>query len=95
MIWDVWWVWIVAGLALAMLELAIPGYVFLGVAAGAVLLGIVLWADLWPAGWIDGALPGHLLFVAVVSLACWVCLRRALGVRKGQAKVWDRDINED
>jgi hypothetical protein len=36
-----------------------------------------------------------LLFFAVVSLISWIVLRRAAGVRKGQLKVWNRDINED
>ncbi|MDT8345635.1 MAG: hypothetical protein RQ752_14520 [Thermohalobaculum sp.] len=95
MIWEAWWIWIVAGLGLAMLELAVPGYVFLGTAAGAVALGGVLWAGIWPAGWLAASLPNHLLFLALVSVAVWVGLRRTLGVRKGQIKVWDRDINED
>ncbi|PWE29929.1 hypothetical protein DDZ14_16490 [Maritimibacter sp. 55A14] len=95
MIWQEWWVWIVAGLGLAMLELAVPGYVFLGTAAGSVVLGLVLWGEVPPAEWLGASLTNHLLFLAVVSVVVWVVLRRVVGVRKGQVKIWDRDINED
>lgn len=92
---EAWWLWIVAGVVLALVELVVPGYVFLGTAAGAVILGGVLWADIWPSAWLEGSLANHLLFLAVVSLVVWVVLRRALGLRRGQVKLWDRDINED
>jgi len=90
-----WWVWVAAGLALALGELVVPGYVLLGTAAGAMITGVVLWAGIWPAGWIAAGLPNALLFTAVVSLAVWFALRRLVGIRKGQVKYWDRDINED
>jgi len=92
---EAWWLWVVAGVVLALVELAVPGYVFLGTALGAVILGSVLWADIWPAAWLAGSLANHLLFLAVVSLVVWLVLRRALGLRRGQVKIWDRDINED
>lgn len=90
-----WWVWVAAGLALALGELAIPGYVLLGTALGAMATGAMLWAGLWPAGWIAAGLPNALLFTALVSLVAWLVLRRLAGIRKGQVKYWDRDINED
>ena len=33
-----WWVWIVLGFALGVLEVIVPGYIFLGFAVGAVWL---------------------------------------------------------
>lgn len=95
MAWAAWWVWIVAGLALALVELALPGYVFLGTAAGAVITGAFLWLGLPPAAWISASFSNALLFLACVSVLAWVLMRRFLGVRKGQVKRWDRDINED
>lgn len=95
MLWQEWWIWIVAGFVLALVELALPGYVFLGTAIGAALTGVFLWAGLPPAGWIGASLPNALLFLACLSVIAWVGLRRVLGLRKGQMKVWDRDINED
>ena len=60
MIWATWWIWMIAGLSLAFLEVLVPGYIFLGFALGA-----------------------------------WRVLRKGLGGRQGQVKIWDRDINED
>ncbi|MGC9371039.1 MAG: NfeD family protein [Paracoccaceae bacterium] len=87
--WALWWVWMAGAVALGILEIFAPGFVFLGFAAGAALTGILLAAGLSPS------LPWLLLIFAVVSLASWLALRRILGVRKGQVKIWDRDINED
>lgn len=95
MLWQAWWIWVVAGFGLALLELAVPGYVFLGTAIGAVLTGLFLWAGVPPAGWIVATWPNALLFLAVVSVLTWLGLRWGLGVRKGQVKLWTRDINED
>jgi membrane protein implicated in regulation of membrane protease activity len=80
---------------LGVLEVVIPGYVFFGFALGAAVTGLVLLIG-WPLGSVlAGSLPALLLFFAVVSGLCWLGLRRWLGVRKGQLKIIDRDINED
>ena len=39
MMWNVWWVWIVAGFSLGVLEILAPGYIFLGFAIGALVTG--------------------------------------------------------
>ena len=36
-LWQEWWVWIAAGIVLAILEIVVSGYVLLGFALGAVL----------------------------------------------------------
>jgi hypothetical protein len=36
-----------------------------------------------------------LLLFAVVSLVAWLVIRRAVGVREGQVKVFEHDINDD
>lgn len=87
--WAVWWVWIVAGFALGVLEVLAPGYIFVGFAVGAVVVGAGL-----GLGVLGGSLPVLLLVFAVASLVAWVVLRRVLGVRKGQVRLWDRDIND-
>lgn len=89
-IWAVWWVWIVAGFALGVLEVILPGFIFVGFALGAVIVGLGL-----GLGLLGGGLAVLLLVFAVSSLIAWVVLRRVLGVRQGQIKLWDRDINED
>lgn len=85
----VWWVWIVAGFALGVLEVLTPGYIFLGFAIGAVLVGTGL-----GLGLLGSNLPVLLLIFALASLAAWLVLRRTMGVRSGQVKLWDRDIND-
>lgn len=88
-LWQEWWIWMVAGAALAILEVAVSGYVLLGFAVGATLTGLLLWF-----GVLGGSLALLLLVFAVASLVAWLILRRAVGVRHGQVKVWHRDINE-
>lgn len=87
--WNVWWVWIVAGFALGVLEILAPGYIFLGFAMGALLTGVLL-----GFGVLGGSLPLLLMVFAVLSLATWFVLRKVVGERDGQAKIWHKDINE-
>jgi uncharacterized membrane protein YgcG len=47
--WSIWWVWIVAGFLLGMLEIIVPGYIFLGFAIGAVVTGILVGIGFAPA----------------------------------------------
>jgi membrane protein implicated in regulation of membrane protease activity len=89
MMWNVWWVWIVAGFALGVLEVLAPGYIFLGFAIGAVITGVLV-----GIGLMGGSLPALLLVFAVASVLAWLALRRTMGVRKGQVKLWDKDIND-
>lgn len=95
MIWGLWWVWMIAALTMAFLEVLIPGYIFLGFAIGAAATGLAVGVGGPLAAWLGASLPMTLLFFAILSLISWLGLRRALGIRKGQVKIWDRDINED
>lgn len=90
MLWQVWWVWVVAGFALGVLEVILPGYIFVGFAIGAVMVGAGL-----GIGLLGGSVPVLLFVFALASLLAWYGLRRTMGVRRGQVKLWDRDINED
>lgn len=93
--WGIWWVWLTAALGLAFLEVLVSGWIFLGFAIGAAITGLLL-AVGGPLGlWLAGSLPLTLVVFAILSLLAWLALRRAVGVREGQVKVWDRDINED
>ncbi len=90
LLWQEWWVWMIAGAVLAILEIMIPGFILLGFAVGAALTGLLLWL-----GVLGGSLAVLVLVFAVASLIAWLVLRRVVGVRHGQVKVWDRDINEN
>ncbi len=89
MMWAVWWVWMVAGFALGVLEVLAPGFIFLGFAIGAVATGFLV------AIGVTGSLPLLLLIFAVLSFVAWVILKRAFGRADGQVKLWDRDVNDN
>ena len=88
-IWTIWWVWVLAGVVLAGLEITLPGFVFLGFALGAVGNGVLMAFGLAP----ENVALLALLF-ALLSLAAWLILRRLVGVNKSQVKVWKEDIND-
>lgn len=88
-VWETWWVWIAAALVLAIVELFAPGFIFVGFAIGAAVVGVAL------ALGVTMSLAWSLVAFAVVSVIAWVVARAVFGVRKGQVKTFDRDINED
>jgi membrane protein implicated in regulation of membrane protease activity len=85
----VWWVWLVAGFGLGVLEVLAPGFIFLGFAIGAVATGLLLALGL------GGSLPFVLLIFAVLSLGAWAGLKRYFGSKEGQVKLWDKDVNDN
>ena len=89
-LWQEWWVWKVVGATLAVAEVLLPGVVLLGRALGAALVGVLVLV-----GVLGGNLATLSLVFAIASLVAWITLRRVVGVRKGQVKIWDRDINRD
>lgn len=89
MLWDQWWLWVVLGFGLATLEVFIPGYIFLGSAAGAVVMGLLIALGLGGLG------LGFVIFIfALISLAAWFGLRKIFGKGMRPNKIWDRDIND-
>lgn len=88
-LWSEWWVWMSAALALATLEVIVPGYIFLGFAAGSFVMGVLLLLGLTSL-----SLPIMLVIFAVLSLVAYLAMRKVFGLKTGQVKVWDRDIND-
>lgn len=84
------WVWIVAGLGLAILEVILPVYIFAGFAVAAVLTGGLVWLDL-----LGTSLPPTLAVFAVLSIGAWAGLRWMFGKNMGETRRWDRDINDN
>ncbi|HRM74493.1 MAG TPA: hypothetical protein PLI13_07285 [Paracoccus sp. (in: a-proteobacteria)] len=84
------WLWIIAALVLAALELALPGWFFLGAAIAVGLVGLALLAGLW-----TGGLPMALVVTAILTGVIWLILRRIFGTSRGEVKIWDRDINDN
>ena len=89
--WTSWVFWMIAAVGLAILEVFGPSFIFLGFAIGAALVGLIL---LVGGSAISLSLPVTFLVFTVASLISWIALRKALGVHKGQVKVWDKDIND-
>ena len=88
--WQNWWVWMVAAGLLAILEMIVPAFVFLGFAVGAAITGLLTLAGVLGSAW------APMVFVfAVASLGGWFLLRAVFGKHEGQVKVIDRDINEN
>lgn len=90
MLWQEWWIWMIAGAILGILEVVVPGFILLGFAIGAALTGLLLWS-----GILGASLSVLVLVFAVASLVAWLVLRKVVGVRHGQVKVWNHDINDN
>jgi membrane protein implicated in regulation of membrane protease activity len=88
-LWTQWWVWMSAAVVLATLEVILPGYIFLGFALGAAVMGILIMVGVSAKG-----LAVTLLIFALASLASYLVMRKVFGLRNGQVKIWDTDIND-
>lgn len=88
-LWHEWWPWLAAAVGLGILEVIVPGYIFLGFAVGAAIVGLLL-----AVGLTGLSVPLMLVIFAAASLGAYFLMRRAFGIRRGQVKKWDRDINE-
>lgn len=95
MVWSDYWVWFAAALVLGILEILAPGYILLGFALAAGVLGAVFYFDGGLGAYLSQSLPITLVVFAAIALLIWVALRRVFGIRKGQVKIWETDINED
>ena len=90
-----WWFWAAAAIVLAIGEVLMPAYVLLGFAIGAAGVALVLIIGGPLAALLVGSVPAMILGYAVLSLIAWLALRKVLGVRRGQVKTFDSDINEN
>jgi membrane protein implicated in regulation of membrane protease activity len=85
---NLWWVWLAAALALALLEVLAPGFIFLGFAAGAVVMAAVV--AIAPAL----SVPAALALFAILSLISWVVLRQVFKSQSSGARRVTHDIND-
>lgn len=87
--WSVWWIWMVAGFSLGVLEVLAPGFVFLGFAIGALITGLLVLLG------VSASLPVLMTVFAVLSLGAWLGLRAKFGKVDGQVKIWHKDVNDN
>ena len=88
-LWTEWWVWMSGALVLATLEVLIPGYIFLGFAIGAAVMGVLILLGISASGF-----AFTLVIFAALSLAAYIGMRKVFGLQSGQVKIWDTDIND-
>ncbi len=88
-LWTEWWVWMSGALVLATLEVLIPGYIFLGFAIGAAAMGLLILFGISASG-----LALTLVIFAALSLVSYIIMRKVFGLRTGQVKIWETDIND-
>jgi len=84
-----WWIWMAGALGLAILEVVLPGFIFLGFAIGAFGVSLILLTTFFNPG-----LPLLALIFAGLSLIAWLLLRRFFAMPKGQVKTFEGDIND-
>lgn len=82
-----WWGWMSLAAGLGIAELILPGFIFLGFAIGAALVG-----GLVAAGFALSS-PGVWVVFGGLSLIVWVILRAIWG-RQGQTRIITHDIND-
>jgi membrane protein implicated in regulation of membrane protease activity len=87
-LWQLWWIWAAASLVLAMLEMVVPGFIFIGFACGAALVALLV---LLP---VDPGLTALLAIFAGLSLLAWIVLRRLFRKKDDQTRVIHEDINK-
>lgn len=87
-VWTLWWVWLSAALGFAILEVMVPGFIFLGFAVGA---GVVALLVLLPLGL---GLTALMALFAILSLIAWIILRRVFSAPDDQSRVIREDINK-
>ena len=88
--WANGWLWIIAALVIALIELILPGYVFMGIAGAALVMGLLLLSGVWAGG-----LSGALVVTALLSGVIWFALSRLRGVDRSATRIWRDDINEN
>lgn len=84
------WVWMTAALVLGIAEVLIPGWIFFGFAVGAFFLAAMIWLGIGTGL----SLAWSLVIFSVLSLVAYILMRQMFGIRRGQVKLWDRDIND-
>lgn len=83
-----WWVWVSIALLLGLIEILLPGNIFLGFALGALAMVPVVF--LLP----EAGTSLLLAAFAGLSLLCWIALRLVFRKQSSGARIVTRDINE-
>lgn len=88
----IWWVWIGLGLALAALEVLLPGFIFLGIAIGATVLGLL--QLILPGVFTEMSDTALFAVFGGLSLLSWIGLRMAFKSQTSDSKTFAEDVND-
>lgn len=83
-----WWPWICIALALGLIELLAPGFIFLGFAIGALAMAVIVFV--LPTT----NIPALLAMFAICSLIGWIVLRILFRRQSSDARIVTQDIND-
>ncbi len=85
----IWWVWLAVAIALGVVEVLLPGFIFLGFALGALVMAALV-------GLVTGSLTVamSLAAFAALSLLAWIVLRLAFRRQSSGARRVLHDIND-
>lgn len=86
---SLWWVWLAAALALGILEVLAPGFIFLGFALAAVVMAL-----LHLIFGLAISLPAKFALFACLSLAGWYVMRLMFKSPGGSVKIIEKDVND-
>ena len=68
-----WWIWIIGGVVLCLMELLTPGVFFLlFFGTGAIVVGLLTWIGLLETAWVQ------MLFLSIFSVGALVLFRRTM-----------------
>ena len=84
----IWWVWLCIALGMAILELLVPSFIFLGFALGGLAMAAIV------ATVTISNVPALLALYAILSLIAWIGLKAAFRKQSSGARVVTEDIND-
>ena len=94
MIWHAYWLWFAIALALGILEVLAPGFILLGFAIAAAVIGTIFLFGGPLAAFFAGSLPLTLVLLAAMALVSWLVMRRIFKTPGASVKTFDHDIND-
>ncbi|UOA26969.1 hypothetical protein [Pseudosulfitobacter sp. DSM 107133] len=85
----IWWVWLAVAIALGVVEVLLPGFIFLGFALGALAMAALV-------GLVTSSMTVamSLAAFAALSLLAWIVLRLAFRRQSSGARRVMHDIND-
>ena len=87
-----WWVWIGFALILAIIEILLPSFIFLGFAIGAAAMAVLV--GLLGTPMAQMSFNAMMAIFAGLSLVGWIALRFAFKGKTAGAQTFTEDVND-